>query len=527
MNDYGFIDDMPIDERLELFGYLKGRMREEVATDYAWPELRDPRDHRDAPGFPLNRVPGEIAEYSIELSKGSGFDPGAYAFACLVAVSNLVDQRARLDVGPFSVPPFLWGGILDDSSGGKSPIMGSACRFVYAINKNMLERSKEEKEHWEEECRGIKGKQNMPEQPKWRQFVVEDITVECLAELSPNNPTGLFYIAEEFTEFIGRMDAYNSNGKSGKDRGVYLKAWDGKSTTINRSGKGHSYIESFSLGLLAGIQPQKLAEMYRRTETQSDGLFQRFLMYRVARAQKTDYAHRMPSHAVEGFRVLCENVWRSTREGAYVGEDFRLSDEARREMELFHNTVRTFCQNSGAGDRAKEHIGKYPGIVARIALTLHAMEHHDKSRAPGRVELDTYRDAEVIAKTLMQHALSVYEWIDATGSKSAPLIESACETILAKKWEHFLWGDLTREAAGWRKADEVTAEHAINMLIDFGWINDQTTIRNANPKGRRAAGFYEVNPRAHMEYEEAAQEIIIKRHLASKSINSLLPPADV
>ena len=524
MNDYDFVNYMSTDELLEMFGFVKARLTHiPQATEYKWPELRDPREQREAPPFPMSRVPAALREYCQAASEGSGFDPGAYAFCALIAVSSLIDQRARLLVGPFSVPPFLWGGIVDPSSGGKSPIMGTACRFVHEANHTLLQASRNRTEMWKEDCKHAK-KADMPERPPWHQIVVEDITIEALADLLTDNPTGVFYLSEEFTEFIGRMDAYSAAGKGGsKDRGSYLRAWDGKSVTINRVGKGNSYVENFSLGLLAGIQPGKLAEMYRRTETQSDGLFQRFLMYKIAPPKNADYGHRMVSCVTEGFREICMCIHRLTQSGAYFGERFRLCEEAQQAMQDFHNNIRGYCINAGAGDRIKEHLGKYPGIVARIAFTLHAMEHCRAGRTPEVVDLATYKDAEQIAKVLMQHAFSIHEGIEATVSKSAYLVDTACEAILAKGWNDFMRGDLTREATHWRKADEHDAEHAINTMIDYGWIVDTTVQSNATGTGRRAKGTYVVNPRVHLEYADKAREIVIRRHEAYQKIDGLLP----
>jgi hypothetical protein len=525
MNEFNFLNEMGAAELLDLYGMVKSRLTcSPAAADYVWPEIRDPRDQRDAPPFPINRLPIVMRTYCMEASKGSGFDSGACAFCALVAVASMIDHRARMQVGPFSVPPFLWGGVVDPSSGGKSPILKTACRFVHEVNHKLLESSRTRSNMWQEDCKQIKNKKDYPNQPPWNQLIVEDITVEALGDLLLDNPSGLFYLTEEFTEFIGRMDAYSTGGKGGsKDRGAYLRAWDANSHTINRVGKGNLYIENFSLGLLAGIQPGKLAEMYRRSETQSDGLFQRFLMYKIAPPKDADYNERMPFDVADQFRELCLSIHRKTESGAFLGERYRLSEDASQKMEKFHNDIRGYCLNASAGDRIKEHLGKYPGIVGRIAFALHVMHHCGTERVPEVVSLETYLDAEQIAKVLMQHAFSIHEGIESTVSKSAHLVDTACEAILAKGWHDFTRSDLTREATHWRKCEEQEAEHAINTLVDFGWITDETMIKNALGVGRRAKGAYKVNPKVHLEYAEKAQEIVLKRHMAYQKIDSLLP----
>jgi hypothetical protein len=38
-------------------------------------------------------------------------------------------------------------------------------------------------------------------------------------------------------------------------------------------------VEDFSVGILAGIQPEKLAQLFKKSGGGSDGLYQRFLIY--------------------------------------------------------------------------------------------------------------------------------------------------------------------------------------------------------------------------------------------------------
>ena len=61
---------------------------------------------------------------------------------------------------------------------------------------------------------------------------------------------------------------------AGADRGFWLQAFDGGPYTVDRIGRGETHIRNFSVSLIGGIQPARLAELHGLT---SDGLLQRFL----------------------------------------------------------------------------------------------------------------------------------------------------------------------------------------------------------------------------------------------------------
>ncbi len=55
MSAYDFLNDMANEELFEMFGFIKARLSHTPqATDYKWPELRDPREQREAPPFPMS-----------------------------------------------------------------------------------------------------------------------------------------------------------------------------------------------------------------------------------------------------------------------------------------------------------------------------------------------------------------------------------------------------------------------------------------------------------------------------------------
>lgn len=498
------------EEEYELFLQLGERIRlknlERTALhNYQWPDLVDVFKDEACPRFPIETLPPAMADYAKAQSELSGFDVGAYGFSLLCYAAALIDHRHKIDVGPFKAPAFIWGGLVDQSGGGKSPVFKAARRFVDEHNKRLCEDTQRRILNWQEECQviGMRKKDEHPPRPELKQFIGADTTTESLADLLQASPSGILLGAEEITELIGRMDAY-TNGSGGKDRGVYLRAFDGGYHTINRATRGLTYFSNFSFAIVAGMQPKKLAELFRKSGGSSDGLYQRFLMYQMQTPGKAVYQGRVSGHYIDSCREIFEFIARSQWDEAT--KDFILCDEAREQMQDYHNHCRIIATTSG-GNAFSEHTNKYPGFLARLTLALHFITGASERHLPHEISLDRYIRAETIAKCLYAHSKALYVLFDGGMDRQQKMARSAAETILHHRWTECRRGDLTRYAADWRGVSEFEAQAAIDLLIMYGWIEDATPPSQPGKKGRPSKGYYVVNPAVHLEFMDHAEKI--------------------
>lgn len=477
------------------------------AAPEVWSEPVDPFVEHAAPQFPVDHLPEAFATYCHELSTQSGFDAGGYGFALLVAASNLIDHRARLNIGPLNVPAFLWGGLVASAGAGKSPIMSAAMKFAHRVNEDLVHDSLQEREDFLRTNKGMKQKEfEALDQPPWKQLVASDTTIEALGFLLKDNPTGLLLAYDELSEFVGRMDAYN--GGTGKDRGTYLQAFDGGSKTINRkSSIVPLVVENFSVGVLAGVQPEKLAEMFKKSGG-ADGLFQRFIVYALPRPGNVDYAASLGTFT----ETNCGQVFQRLHEWSRSGVISRLTvDPAVLPlMENYHRHIRIIAQRT-ASSRLAEHYDKFPGFLGRILFALHCMECAAQGRFSGVVTVETFNRAHAIAHVLYRHSEAVYEALGQHGAGSSKLMKVACEAILAKRWIEFGRADLTRNATGWRDADDREAQGAIDLLIEFDWVREIMPEKVPGRPGRRSVGVFKVNQLVHQRFAEQSQRIANER----------------
>lgn len=484
-----------------------------------------------APPFPTLILPDVMQRHAHECAASSGFDVGAYGFNHLIEMSNIIDHRARFKVSPtWGVPSFQWAAAIDPSGGGKSPVIRAVAACTGPVYDDYSERSRVAYERWQQEVAGTpKGKPKPPE-PPWRSRLVTDITVEALAAISEVTQEGVNMRLDEIAEWVGRMDSYHGGGQ---DRSVYIAAYDGGSRTIDRkTGRKHYALPNWSLGLLGGIQPEKLAELYRMgpTGASSDGLFQRFVMYRFEQAGKLDLSAPFDPALLREAQELYRKL--DARTGPTMPFDYvPASEEVRSEIEDYVNTMREIKEVTPPG-RWREHLGKFPGFMLRFAFALQVardvvagepaqrvMPGYSNVQHAG-VTLEAVQDARKLMGVLYRHSEAFYRVVDSSRAGVIELARAVAEAILSKGWEEFKWGDLTRDATHWQGSQLVVQQDALGYLIEMDWIRD-ITEPEARKRGRPSMGQFWVNPRVQQMFAGEAARVRLARHRRFEAIQRM------
>jgi hypothetical protein len=483
-------------------------------------EPLDPFIEHPVPPFPLGVLPEDLADYAAACSKASGFDEGAYGFALMVIASGVIDQRAKLRAGPMSVPPHLWGALSANSGGGKSPVITATAFAAHEINNRLLRESGKQYADW---ARLPSDERFAQQPPLIRQLMLDNTTSEAAAKALKDNPEGLLLVLPEMSEWIGRMDAYSGGSGGDKDRGAWIRAFDGGTVSVNRAKDPMPMVlENFSAAMLAGVQPEKLAQMFSKSGAGgSEGLFQRFMPFCMSDPAQVDYGYRLPEFLQANVQNIFERLhgWREA--GAF--KSFELEAPALALAEAHHNNLRQLAKRTPHG-RFAEHIDKLPGLTLRVCLVLHCLSEaaQGKDKPSRQVNRATFEQAQRVLQALYRHAEAAYSTLDKTGiATSIKLARAACEAILSKGWPVFQRGDLTRNATGWDGVDDRQAEAAIDLLIDWGWVADVTPNHIAPRRGRRSMGKFAVNTKVALRFEPHAQRIAKERAERSRAIQQL------
>ena len=111
-----------------------------------------------------------------------------------------------------------------------------------------------------------------PAKPSRPRILVVDTTVEALLAVAASNPKGLLHVRDELAGWYQSLDRYNNGG----DRPFWIECYGGRYYAADRVKNNGTPIkvDRLSIGLLGGIQPDRLADLLKSA---ADGLQARFL----------------------------------------------------------------------------------------------------------------------------------------------------------------------------------------------------------------------------------------------------------
>lgn len=484
---------------------------QEPSEPDTWADPVDLFSSQPVPAFPMECLPQSIGAYSIALAKASGFDSGAYAFCGLMAAAGHINHSHAVHINDsYKQGGVLWGGLCDPSGGGKSAIMSAMAKPVKDLDSQRIQRSIKALADWNKKLQDIKGTdENPPPRPPFLQRVIGDTTTEAAGKLLADND-GLFLHMDEITEFIGRMDAYSGSG-GGKDRGVYLKSYDGDSVVINRAGRGEPiYIPRFSIGILAGMQPETLGRLFNKSGggAGSDGLFQRFNLYQVAPAKDANFSAEVGTETRRKYFALFEVLERWNERSEYGMFATKLDPDAVAAHEAYVNNIRMIAART-TSPRFSEHLSKFQAFIIRTALVLHCLECAEANKYRRNLTLETYNRAKRIMEVLYRHSEAAYLTLDNTLPVTHELVRAAAEMILSKQMKAVRMGDFTRHATGWRASDNRMKQEAIDSLTELDWLKDVTPDQSG--RGRPSQGLFAVNPKVFELFSAQTERITQER----------------
>lgn len=463
------------------------------------------------PNFPLDVLPQVLIEYAQGYSDSTGFDVGAFAFTTLFGTMGLIDKRARIKASDtWFQPPTIWAALADSSGGGKSMVISTGAKPLNSINKKIVADSMREFDTFNKAKAALpKAQQGELQKPDWHQIVVEDTTTEALADVLKTNPRGVTLIADEMTGFIGNLDAYSSGGGD-RDRGIYLSAYDGGNKTINRKGSGYTYVPNFAVSILTGVQPAKLADLYKKSAAGgADGLYQRFLTYNMQPAKSMSINSKLGNFTEINAQALADCIEQWTQDDVFLRDAPSLSSEAARVVEDYCNSISGIAKRT-VNERFREHLFKYKGFLLRVALGLHVI--HAAARGEmfgGVVEVESINRAKSLLSCLYHHSDSIYNLLDVDNGTTAKT-RLVAEFILVKKIDKFRYGDVSRQIESFRNWTPLAKEAVFDRLIEFDWIRDVTPMLSGK-RGRPTMGKFVVNPMVYSEFSDTSNRLAIGR----------------
>lgn len=459
----------------------------------AWPDPVNILGEMAAPEFIGDEVPEVLSAFALAYAKSTGFDPSLTLSAAVsVAAAALTDgfQIVGDSRSQWFQQARLWMLGVGRPGAGKTPAQKAMLAPLWAIQRALSEAH----------AQALATLPEGEDAPPIPRVIIGDATIEALSERLRGNPRGILIANDEFESWLGSHDTYRSGAVS-RDRGEWLRLFDGGPHTIERIQRGSVFVENWGVSILTATTPAALAKLTRALP--EDGLLQRFIPI-IARRKGEAQDVATLDEACAQYRRTIERLFAATPR-AHKG-CVPLSIDAQVFLHTWLKQNQLAQEAFGAMEPALEaHLAKYPSFLLRLALTFHAAnimnQEHELARDPGAfpVSLATMQTAARFLKRATLHAVAVY--LDRkSGSDVYELARDVARAILARAWTHVARRDLIQGVRAFRKATDNLQDSVLRLFVDLGWLRfAEGGYTKATP------ARYEVNPGLAAKFAAVAQ----------------------
>lgn len=439
-----------------------------------------------APAFTADDVPAVIWDWASAWARAAGFDPSAPVAAALVASAAMLHDGIQLEVAAntgWRESARLWVALIAPPGFAKTPAIRAALAPVYEVHTQLLEQFAQ--------LGDLAAKDDDEREPR-PALITHDATIEKLSDVLADNAGGIAYIAEELDSWLGAHDAYRSGGGGSKDRGEWLQLFDGGPHQVDRVKRGSFFVQNFGVSLISATTPAALKKLVRKLP--NDGLLQRFVPVMLGPSTPPDRAIDTGA-ALDRYCRALKAVY-SHKPADVLGPARVQMDEAA--MAVFAEDLLRFRDLAPAcgaiSDSLAGHVAKYGTLLARLALTFHALEAPDAHPGTRKLTADTVRLAGQCMRRVYRHARVFYAELGA-GDQAFDIAQRVARYLLAKQRTDVSRAELVRGLAQFKDAGESVQSGAMQILEDFGWV---TVVAGTYQKAH--ATHWTVDERVHERF---------------------------
>ena len=491
----------------------KAAAESKVVTIWGTPDMTTlDGGRRQPPPLPMECF-GAWGQWIVDRAEACSAPPDYVAAGFLATSSGLIGNARWVSPWPgWTEPPVLWLACVGNPSSGKSPALDAVLATLRHIEGQQgdgfseelraYERDREaariRRHDWEGEVKKAVKKGNPPpdmpdgavepERPERPRLLVSDTSIEQLARLLSQNSKGLIFYRDELSGWLGNIDKYGAG-----DRGFWIEAYGGRGYRVDRVKYAHDpiLIDYATMAAVGGIQPDRLNTLLMKGD--DDGLASRFLMV-WPNPTSPKRPHSIPDEGAlkEAFARLAGLAMPMDADGKRVPSYVPMADDA---AALFQEWREDNAKKEReASGLYLSHLGKLPGMVARLSLVLEYLDWAlVGDREPETVSITSVgRAAHLAVEYFAPMALRAY------GDASLPVAERHAAAIAKRIHREGVRmvnvRVIRREWAlpGINK-DSRKVNDALDVLVEAEWLKP-TTFREGGMPGRLKENF-SVNPK--------------------------------
>lgn len=477
-----------------------------------------PTDIFECPAIPaLSRdfLPPALGDFIFDQSEIIGSDPCILAISVLVSCAAVTHDSIKIQPKEhehgWRESARLWGTFVGDPSVKKTPPLNRATAHLRKLDMDFAEKGAEAMTHYKiarkvyeaSEKRYIDAQaknqpcaplQDAPEKPLQRRIIVQDATIEALADILADNSGGVLVLFDELSGFFGSMDAYRA--VSGKDRSFWLESYNGGPRRIDRVTREATPVPNLSTCILGGIQPHAMREQARKMV--DDGLLQRFMIVVAQGGDSLGSDRRADPAGAQAYRSILDYLSMQTGDPE---RPVTLDSGAREVLRQVETQLNAFAKLDTLPVRMRYQLGKWSGLFCRLCLAYHAIACANMGE-PVTGSVNAYTAERVrgfLFQFLFWHLQHFYEVVIGDTGGKGELVQRIADWILAKRIERFAESALNQAVKAWRSLRWEDRRSVLETLDVCGWIEK---VRKSDAGGRTT---WVVNPTVHDIFKERAE----------------------
>jgi hypothetical protein len=339
----------------------------------------------ELPDFPIDALRGlnchKLIDWLKRAAHGTGTSLGHVAVPMLGIASGLIGTARRVQASrSWSEPMTVWTATIGHSGSGKTPGIDATRHPLAAVEDDRVDGNDQLRRTHEARAERAKAalaewKNRVAKTPPGKEPIAKpaeaddpgpfipprlfttDATIERLSMLLTARPQGILVVIDELAGLFANMSRYSG----GQDNQFWLMAWDGKPYSIERMGRPAIQLDHLLLGLVGGLQPDKLSDVFKGS---ADGMYSRFLF-----AWPQTPPHRRLTDVIEEVDpTIKAALHRLADLNPHAQDRVPLSFKARQRFEGLRKRVHD--RSRRLEGRERDWAAKMPAQVLRLAGTL-------------------------------------------------------------------------------------------------------------------------------------------------------------
>ena len=307
------------------------------------------------------------------LAESLGLSVEPFILCLLPILASRLRAGTRLEIDPateYYAPSIIWAGLVGDSGTLKSPILRALTSPLDALQQEAFEEFKDrqteyeiEAQKWDALPKDKKAETPRPKPPALKDLYFSDFTIEAIGDSIRNYPEeGSAVVVDELAAFFKSMDAYR--GGKGSDRQRWLTAHGGSALKVNRKSSEPIYLSKTSISIVGGIQPSVLEKQILDDPTSEDGLWARFIWFRLPITTPPGISDKKRSE----LPTLLKGLYHSVNQ--VEATTYSLSEDAKTLWNDWNSEIGALIKQEPSGILRASY-PKLKEVAARIALVSH------------------------------------------------------------------------------------------------------------------------------------------------------------